>query len=84
MGGATMRVTIRLNASLRRYIPEGSEGSPFSFEVDDGATVAQVMKRLGVPDRQAQMVTVEGEQADADTVLEEGQELSLFPPLAGG
>jgi molybdopterin converting factor small subunit len=79
-----MRVTIRLNASLRRYIPEGSEGSPFSFEVDDGATVAQVMKRLGVPDRQAQMVTVEGEQADADTVLEEGQELSLFPPLAGG
>jgi len=79
-----MRVTVRLNASLRRYIPSDADGSPFALDVDDGATVARVMSHLGVPDRQAQMVTVDGEQADVDTVLADGQELSLFPPLAGG
>lgn len=79
-----MRVTIRLNASLRRYIPSDAGGSPFPFEVEDGATVALVMSRLGIPDKQAQMVTVDGEQADVDAVLAEGQDLSLFPPLAGG
>jgi molybdopterin converting factor small subunit len=79
-----MQVTIRLNASLRRYIPSDAEGSPFLLELEDGATVARVMSHLGIPDRQAQMVTVDGDQADVDTVLAEGQELSLFPPLAGG
>ena len=79
-----MRVTIRLNASLRRYSPSDADGPSFALDLEDGATVAGAMSQLGIPDRQAQMVTVDGEQADVDTVLAQGQELSLFPPLAGG
>lgn len=79
-----MRVSVRLNASLRRYIPAGESGSPFAVEVADGATVADVMALLGVPPAQTHMASIDGEQVDMGSALREGQELSLFPPLAGG
>ncbi len=79
-----MRINVRLSGSLRRYIPDGAEGSPFELEVADGTTVSQVMSRLGVPAERAHMATVDGEQVDVAQVVREGQEVSLFPPLAGG
>ncbi len=79
-----MRIQVRLNASLRRYIPEGESGSPFEIDVAEGATVADVMSLLGVPAEQTHMATVDGEQSDMSRVVTEGQEVTLFPPLAGG
>lgn len=79
-----MRISVRLNASLRRYIPADAEGSPFLLDVEEGATVTAIMDRLGVPAGQAHMVTIDGEQSDRGSELRNGQELSLFPPLAGG
>lgn len=79
-----MRIQVRLNASLRRYIPEGVGESPFELEVDPGATVADVMGLLGVPAEQTHMATVGGQQVELSQTVVEGQEVSFFPPLAGG
>ncbi len=79
-----MRIRVRLNASLRRYIPEGADGSPFELEVEDGATVAGVMSLLGVPAEKTHLATVGDEQVELSQVVTAGQEVSFFPPLAGG
>ncbi len=79
-----MKISVGLNASLRRFIPDGAEGSPFALEVPAGATAAEVMQRLGIPADRTHVVTVDGTQVETSTVIAEGQEVSFFPPLAGG
>ena len=50
----------------------------------DGATVLEVMRQLGVPDDVPCIPVVDGKRATAETVLRDGETLSLFPPLTGG
>jgi molybdopterin converting factor small subunit len=78
------RLKVKLNASLRRYLPEGADGSPIDLEVADGTTVAQVVEKLGIPLERAHMVVADDEQLDLEAVVADGQELNLYPPLAGG
>ena len=43
-----------------------------------------VMRQLGVPDDVPCIPVVDGKRATAETVLRDGETLSLFPPLTGG
>ena len=79
-----MRVTVRLHASLRRYMPAGSNGIAAVVELPADGTVADVISRLGIPAGHTKMMVSGDEQLDLATVLRDGQELNLFPPLAGG
>ncbi len=79
-----MQIRVGLNASLRRFLPEGTDKSPFPLEVDRELTALEVMEILGVPSDRAHIVTIDGEQVGAETKVREGQEVSFFPPLAGG
>ncbi len=79
-----MQVRVGLNASLRRYIPEGAEGSPFPLDVSAGVSALEILALLGIPPERAHVVTIDGQQVDSDTIVAEGQEVSYFPPLAGG
>ena len=79
-----MKIQVGLSGSLRRFIPEGAGGSPFSLEVAGGSSAADVLRILGVPAERAHIVTLNGAQVDVSTVVGDGQEISFFPPLAGG
>jgi molybdopterin converting factor small subunit len=79
-----MRITARLHGTLRKYLPKVSEGNVTVVEVPDDATVADVVERLSIPRDHARMFVSGDEQLDASSVLHDGQELNLFPPLAGG
>ena len=79
-----MRVTVRLHATLRKYLPAGADGNAVSVELSPGATVADAVARLGIPPDHAKMMVSGGEHLEPTAVLRDGQELNLFPPLAGG
>jgi len=79
-----MRIRVGLSGSLRRHIPEGAGGSPFDFVVEAEPTALEVLMRLGVPPDPSPIVTVDGVQVEPSTVIREGQQVSFFPPLAGG
>lgn len=79
-----MQVKAKLHASLRRYLPPGAEGDWVTVELAPGATVADLLDRLGIPKDYAKMCVVEGEQTTMDRVLAPGSSVALFPPLAGG
>lgn len=55
-----------------------------------GASVQDLLDHLNIPQRSAQMLLVDGQQISRDPktrtaiVLEDGQTVSIFPPLAGG
>jgi molybdopterin converting factor small subunit len=79
-----MRVIVKLHGTLRRFLPAGSIGNATSVDVPDAATVATVIGRLGIPAEFTKMTVSGDEHLQASSVLRDGQELNLFPPLAGG
>ncbi len=79
-----IRLSVKLHATLRRYLPAGVEAEPFSVELFEGARVSDLLARLGIPDDHAKICIVDGEQSPKERVLRDGASVALFPPLAGG
>ena len=84
-----MRVNVRLFASLRELLPDAERGRA-TREVAEGASLLDLIESLEIPDKQAQMVLVNGDQAPrrpeqrAAVLLKEDDTVAIFPPLAGG
>ena len=79
-----MKVEVRLFATLQPYLPAGARGDGVSLELPPGATVGDVVASLNIPSDVACLVVVNGREADPGQVLAPGDELAMFPPLAGG
>jgi molybdopterin converting factor small subunit len=79
-----MLVTVKLHATLRKYLPAGSANNAISLELPAGATVTEVINRLGIPAGHAKMIVSGDDYLETTSVLHDGQEVNLFPPLAGG
>ena len=78
-----MRVYVKLFASLRKYMPAGGADA-LSVELPDGAAVRDALAKLGIPAEHARMVVSQNQQLELSSALREGQEINVFPPLAGG
>jgi molybdopterin converting factor small subunit len=79
-----MKIHVKLFASLRKYLPPGSAGDAFVLELPSGAIVGDAIARLGIPVDHARMIVSKNEQLEPTSPLYDGQEINLFPPLAGG
>ncbi|MGE5850970.1 MAG: MoaD/ThiS family protein [Candidatus Methylomirabilota bacterium] len=79
-----MKIEIALFATLSKYLPPGAQNRRAVIEVKDGSTVRDVLNQLGVPAELPNILLVNGRQAPENTVLKDGETLSVFPPLAGG
>jgi molybdopterin converting factor small subunit len=79
-----MKIEVALYATLSQYLPPGAQNRKAVIGVRDGATVRDVMTQLGIPQDLPNILLVNGRQAPEDTVLKDGETLSVFPPLAGG
>ena len=84
-----MRIHVRLFANLRDRLPSGARGQG-EVELDEGASLADLIERLEIPDPQAQMVLIDGQQlrrqagGREERVLQDGETVSIFPPVSGG
>ena len=78
-----MQITVKLHGTLRKFLPAGA-GNAAALDLNDGATVADVITRLGIPPGHAKMIVSGDDQLELASVLHDGQEVNLFPPLAGG
>ena len=75
-----MKVQIKLFAILRKY------ASPAKQDLDlvEGTTIRQVLQQLGVPEPEVAFVFVNSKRQKLDEPLSHGDELGIFPPIAGG
>jgi len=79
-----MLITLKLFAGLRVLDARGGKTGGGEVEAPEGATVAQVLEELEVPLKEAKIILVNGLHAKPETVLKEGDRLSVFPPVGGG
>ena len=82
-----MELEIKLYAMLRQYRPTSADGAlhhPFSMTVPTPLTVAELATYLGIPDGFVNATAVNGEATNLDSLLQDGDSVSLFPPAAGG
>ncbi|MGH7820897.1 MAG: MoaD/ThiS family protein [Candidatus Binatia bacterium] len=79
-----MTVRVKLHAILRKFVPPGAEDHTAVLELPEGATVSDAIARLGIPAKHAGMLISGDEYLKPESKLRDGQELNVFPPLAGG
>ena len=77
-----MTVTVRLYAGLRAGGPGGK--GVLTLEVPEGVTIAGLFPRIGVDPAAVRRVFVNGIIRDESYLLQPGDELGVFPPIAGG
>ena len=73
-----MKVKIKLFASLREYGPEEQ-----IIDLPDNATIEDAVSLLKLPEKFPLLKIVNGEHRPPKHPLKEGDELALFPPIAG-
>ncbi len=76
-----MKVNVKLMSIFAEYSKEGDDGKT---EIKDGGTVLDIVKELGLPEKQVRLIAVNGRQTDINTVLTEDDTVFIFPPAAGG
>lgn len=74
-----MIVEVRLFATLR----EGREKVVF-MDMAEGATVLVPVSQLNIPLEDIAILLVNGRDATLNTVLNENDKVSIFPPVGGG
>ena len=79
-----MKIEVNLYATLSQYIPDGNKGPTQIVDVEEGTTVSELLRQLGVPTRSAKLIFLDGIHSDLDAVLKEGDRLGIFPPVGGG
>lgn len=84
-----MDITFKLYATLGDYLPPANRrGNAMALAVADGATIASVIEPFGLPRELVHLVLVNGvyvAPAEREAhVLEDGDTLAIWPPIAGG
>lgn len=79
-----MKVRVKLHGILRRHLPAGAEDNTAVLDLASGATVADVLAHLGIPEKHTAMFVSADQHLEPTTPLVEGRVLEVFPPLAGG
>ncbi len=83
-----MKITFKLFATLGDYLPPEKKGNQVVLELAEGTTVADLIERYRVPPKLAHLVLINGHfippEQRATRTLSEGEELAIWPPIAGG
>ncbi len=79
-----MRVRVKLFASLCRYFSDAAPGTPFEIELPNRAIVADLVNQLKLPHEEVKVFFVNGRARPIDWLLEPGDEVGIFPLVAGG
>ncbi len=80
-----MQVIVKLFAMLRRFTPANvTPGEPFTLMLPEGATLADVLAQLGIPEDEAKVMFVNGRAHALDYALQDADDTGIFPPVGGG
>ena len=83
-----MVVTVKLYAGLARHVAQDGKtavaGAPLEVELPEGATIANLITELELPEDEIKVTFVNGRACPRDRELEPGDEVGVFPPVGGG
>jgi sulfur carrier protein ThiS len=81
--------TVKLYASLTDYLPPGTKNNMAKVTLpSDKATIQAVLAQFKVPMEQCHLVLLNGlfitPSTRADCIVEDGDTVAVWPPVAGG
>ncbi len=79
-----LNITVYLFASLRDYAPVSTSAGSFHYKVKAGTSIENLCRELGLPLEECKQAFVNHRRQQWDYLLQEGDRVSLFPPIAGG
>ena len=84
-----MRLTVKLYASLAAHLPaEARSTNQHPIEAPDGVSVAVVLAPYGLPPELTKLVLVNGRYVAPEdrphVLLQDGDVVAVWPPIAGG
>jgi len=84
-----MQITFKLYAGLTHYLPHDARvGNAMPLELAGGSTVWQAMQPFNLPMKIVKLVLVNGVYVPPEQwqthVLQPGDVLAIWPPVAGG
>ncbi len=83
-----MRISLKTGGLLKRYLPESAEGNAAEIDVPDGLSILGVLEHLGAPADGNYLIIVNNSAVPpstrGDVILNDGDAMSLMPPLKGG
>jgi len=83
-----MKITLKTGGLLKRYLPDSAEGNTGDIEVPDGLSILGVLEHLGAPTDGNYLIIINGDAVPpstrGDMVVNDGDSMSLMPPLKGG
>ncbi len=77
-----MKLRVELQAYLQQYSPNDTDR--FDYEMPDGATAGDLIRKLNVPEDLASVIIVGDANTSTAHVLSDGDNVTIVPPLAGG
>lgn len=84
-----MKIVFKLYASLTQYLPaESRYDNRLPLELPEGSSIAEVIEPFGLPQKLVHLVLVNGVYVPPEQrlshVLQDGDVLAIWPPIAGG
>ncbi len=85
---ARVNITLKMYASLAKHLPPDAERNMVAIEIDEQASIHDVIDRFNVPRESAHLVLINGvyvppEERD-QPAFTAGDVLAVWPPVAGG
>jgi len=75
-----MPIDLKCYATLAPLTPDNAA----NFPIKVGETIQALAERLTIPIGEVKIVFVNGQAADLDRVLSDGDRVGIFPPVGGG
>jgi sulfur carrier protein ThiS len=81
-------LTFKLYASLGQYLPAGAVDNKATIELTQDESLADLIERFDLPVRLVHLVLVDGvfvpPEDRAARILQDGETVAIWPPVAGG
>jgi molybdopterin converting factor small subunit len=85
-----MKVQVRLYAFLAKRVGDAflekglRAGMPVELDLPEGGTLSTLIGQLALPENDVKLTVVNGRLRELDYRLQPGDEVGIFPPIAGG
>ncbi len=76
-----MKIDVKLKSIFSKYQKSDADGKT---TIKDGGTVLDLVRFLGLPEKQVRLIAVNGKQSGLVMALFEGDMVFIFPPAIGG
>jgi sulfur carrier protein len=74
-----MKIIVKLFATLRKGRFEEK-----IMDLPEGIKIEQVIRQIAIPEKDVNLIFINGRNADFNAPLSEGDTVSIFPPVGGG